>query len=156
MAFLKTAKPESISTICFKRKFYHLVGGKSKKNLLLSVANSSSIRQTAVSAAAVKHVVDTKIPKRDPLDLTFANPEASFKSKTTWEVLRALIVYQMCSSSYLVDNNMKVYTPYISTSKRRTNFLTSLRIAVSLTSGHQVPGHCFTNRYYFQVHRSWT
>lgn len=47
-------------------------------------------------------------PWRDPLDLSFANPEAAFKSKTTWEVVRGYIVYQLCSSSFLVDNNMKV------------------------------------------------
>ncbi len=44
----------------------------------------------------------------DPLDLTFANHEAAFKSKTTWEVLRALLVYQLCSSQTIVAHNEKV------------------------------------------------
>ncbi|XP_069671517.1 proline dehydrogenase 1, mitochondrial isoform X2 [Periplaneta americana] len=43
---------------------------------------------------------------RDPLDLTFEDHVASFKSKTTWEILRAYIVYTMCSSEYLVEHNM--------------------------------------------------
>lgn len=47
-------------------------------------------------------------PRRDPLDITFQDSYAAFKSKTTWEVVRAYIVYTLCSSEYLVENNMKV------------------------------------------------
>lgn len=50
---------------------------------------------------------ESQYPK-DPLDLAFADPEASFKSKTTWEVLRAYIVYTLCTSEYLVEHNMKL------------------------------------------------
>lgn len=46
--------------------------------------------------------------KKDPLDLTFCDHEAAFKSKTTWEVLRALLVFQMCGIQSLVDNNEKL------------------------------------------------
>lgn len=45
---------------------------------------------------------------KDPLDLTFEDAKAAFKSKTNWELLRALIVYQMCSYETLVANNMKL------------------------------------------------
>lgn len=45
---------------------------------------------------------------RDPLDLTFEDHVAAFKSKTTWEILRAYIVYTMCSFEYLVEHNMTV------------------------------------------------
>ncbi|KAF4518868.1 hypothetical protein B566_EDAN006719 [Ephemera danica] len=44
---------------------------------------------------------------KDPLDLSFTDAKAAFKSKTTWEILRAYIVYTLCSSEYLVENNMK-------------------------------------------------
>ena len=44
----------------------------------------------------------------DPLDLTFLNHEAAFKSKTTWEVMRAYIVFQLCSIKPLVQHNEKV------------------------------------------------
>lgn len=47
---------------------------------------------------------------RDPLDTSFDNAEAAFKSKTTWELVRAYAVYLMCSSGYIVDNNLKVRT----------------------------------------------
>lgn len=46
--------------------------------------------------------------QRDPLDVSFNDPIAAFKSKTTWELIRAYFVYMMCSSDYLVENNMKV------------------------------------------------
>lgn len=54
--------------------------------------------QTATSAAKVK----------DPLDTSFADPIAAFKSKTTFELLRGYLVYLICSSETLVENNMKV------------------------------------------------
>lgn len=45
---------------------------------------------------------------KDALDTTFDDPHAAFKSKTTWELVRAYVVYLMCSSGYLVENNLKV------------------------------------------------
>lgn len=50
----------------------------------------------------------TTTSRRDPLDLTFNNAEAAFRSKSTLEVLRAYLVFTLCSSNYLVENNMKV------------------------------------------------
>lgn len=64
----------------------------------LKVASSALGAATAQNAAA----------QRDPLDVSFNDPIAAFKSKTTWELMRAYFVYLMCSSEYLVDNNMKV------------------------------------------------
>lgn len=49
-----------------------------------------------------------ELPQRDPLDVGFNDPLAAFKSKTTWELIRAYLVYIMCSSGYLVENNLKV------------------------------------------------
>lgn len=65
---------------------------------------NNSVVATATSTAGT---FDVK-PKWDPLDTSFADPEATFKSKTTWEIFRAYIVYQLCSSGYLVENNMQV------------------------------------------------
>lgn len=50
----------------------------------------------------------TSPSQRDPLDVSFNDPIAAFKSKTTWELVRAYFVYLICSSEYLVENNMKV------------------------------------------------
>lgn len=113
MAFLKSANPDTITSICTKRSFCNLVLNKPKKCVVTGTESKVIVpsRLTTVSATSVKNIVGsgTEVPSRkDPLDLSFANPEAAFKSKTTWEVIRALIVYQLCSSSYLVNNNMKV------------------------------------------------
>lgn len=48
------------------------------------------------------------VSPKDPLDLSFNNPNAAFKSKTTGELIRAYVVYLLCSSTYLVDNNLKL------------------------------------------------
>uniref|UniRef100_T1GRH8 Proline dehydrogenase n=1 Tax=Megaselia scalaris TaxID=36166 RepID=T1GRH8_MEGSC len=55
----------------------------------------------------ISNKISTK--KSSPrIDLTFNDPEASFRSKTTPEVLRAYIVYKLCSYEKLVDHNMKL------------------------------------------------
>lgn len=51
-------------------------------------------------------------PQRDPLDVSFNDPHAAFKSKTTFELIRAYFVYVLCSSEFLVENNMKVRTRF--------------------------------------------
>lgn len=48
------------------------------------------------------------VGQRDPLDTGFSDPNAAFKSKTLIELIRAYVVYMICSSAYLVENNMKV------------------------------------------------
>jgi len=46
--------------------------------------------------------------KKDSLDLTFEDHSAAFKSKTTWEVLRALMVFKVCGISLVVENNERL------------------------------------------------
>jgi len=69
-------------------------------------------RNSSLAAAAATDTAGTGVvagkPKWDPLDVSFADPVATFKSKTTWEILRAYVVYQLCSSSYIVENNIQV------------------------------------------------
>lgn len=85
-----------------------------------SINNGTNAMSTAAAAAAAVSasksgtVTSTsrqptqEPPQRDPLDTSFDDPIAAFKSKTTWELIRAYFVYLMCSSEYLVENNMKV------------------------------------------------
>ncbi|XP_067638840.1 proline dehydrogenase 1, mitochondrial isoform X1 [Eurosta solidaginis] len=47
-------------------------------------------------------------PQRDPLDVSFNDPVAAFKSKTTWELIRAYLVYTVCSIEPVVENNLKI------------------------------------------------
>lgn len=52
--------------------------------------------------------IATATPPRDPLDSSFEDATAAFKSKTMWELVRAYTVYQLCSINYIVENNMKL------------------------------------------------
>lgn len=70
-------------------------------------ATKPAAASSATTATSVQNSNDPK-PQRDPLDVSFNDPIAAFKSKTTWELIRAYFVYLMCSSEYLVENNMKV------------------------------------------------
>lgn len=72
----------------------------------LNSRNVSSTTPAMAAAAATPPLSGG--PPRDPLDVSFNNPIDAFKSKTTWELIRAYVVYLMCSSEYLVENNMKV------------------------------------------------
>jgi proline dehydrogenase len=45
---------------------------------------------------------------RDNLDLTFNDARQAYRSKSTWEILRAWIVFKLCSIDSLVENNDKV------------------------------------------------
>ncbi|KAH0551816.1 proline dehydrogenase 1, mitochondrial [Cotesia glomerata] len=50
---------------------------------------------------------DAKRPT-DPLDLTFSDPVAAFKSKSMKELIRAYVCFQLCSFDYVVENNAKI------------------------------------------------
>lgn len=68
--------------------------------------------------AAVDSASDDK--NKDPLDLTFCDFRNAFKSKTNLELLRALLVFQLCSIKPLVENNEKVrvYSPLLESHER--------------------------------------
>jgi proline dehydrogenase len=53
-------------------------------------------------------LIEPNSGRTDALDLTFLDHNAAFKSKKTWEVLRAYLVFQLCSITPLVANNEKV------------------------------------------------
>lgn len=73
-----------------------------------TAATATSPKAAAAAAAAAASRNPNAPSQRDPLDVSFNDPIAAFKSKTTWELVRAYFVYIMCSSEYLVENNMKV------------------------------------------------
>ncbi|XP_054710128.1 proline dehydrogenase 1, mitochondrial-like [Uloborus diversus] len=41
----------------------------------------------------------------DPLDLTFENSKDAYKSKTTWEIFRAIVVLKLSTIDFLVENH---------------------------------------------------
>jgi hypothetical protein len=64
-----------------------------------------------LSAAVPKPSPATPPPpggRKDALDTSFNDSHAAFKSKTTFELIRGYLVYLICSSETLVENNMKV------------------------------------------------
>lgn len=63
------------------------------------------LRRLAVNAPRGVRVLSTPPPARDELDLTFNSPKDAFKSKKTSELVRAYLVYQICSFNWIVENN---------------------------------------------------
>lgn len=47
-------------------------------------------------------------PPRDQLDLTFNDARQAYRSKSTWEILRAYLVFKLCSIELLVQHNQRL------------------------------------------------
>ena len=62
------------------------------------------------STTAISSSFDDKTQQNVARDsvLTFDDSKQAFKSKTTWEIMRALTVFRLCTVDLLVDNNRKV------------------------------------------------
>lgn len=63
------------------------------------------LRRLGINAPRYARVLSSTPPTRDDLDLTFNSPKDAFKSKKTSELVRAYLVYQICSVNWLVENN---------------------------------------------------
>ncbi|XP_037726925.1 proline dehydrogenase 1, mitochondrial isoform X2 [Drosophila subpulchrella] len=70
------------------------------------VAGEAVKRTAKQSSSQEQNPSPAGSPQRDPLDVTFNDPIAAFKSKTTGELMRAYLVYMICSSEKLVEHNM--------------------------------------------------
>ncbi len=85
----------------------------SHKTLLTSsiLPRSSSVLQTRNRATAlpVREKAEVGVELKPDGVLDFDNFQQAFKSKTTLEILRALMVFRLCSFDFLVDNNKKVW-----------------------------------------------
>lgn len=62
-------------------------------------------RLAGASPRHVRALATAPPPARDELDLSFSSPKEAFKSKKTSELVRAYLVYQICSFDWVVENN---------------------------------------------------
>nr|XP_029736407.1 proline dehydrogenase 1, mitochondrial isoform X4 [Aedes albopictus] len=85
-----------------------LAGGQLHQRRFRSVAATATPNQVHVAKQQQQQNNPNSSPQRDPLDVGFNDPNAAFKSKTTFELIRAYFVYLLCSSEFLVENNMKL------------------------------------------------
>lgn len=85
-----------------------LAGGQLHQRRFRSVTATASPSGVHVAKQQQQQQNDPSSPQRDPLDVGFNDPNAAFKSKTTFELIRAYFVYVLCSSEFLVENNMKI------------------------------------------------
>lgn len=76
--------------------------GPSGRACLTTAADKKDAELASASAQV------NQLAPRDPLDIKFEDAKAAFKSKTTWELCRAYLVYTICSFDTIVENNMKV------------------------------------------------
>lgn len=108
MAFLKLSTSRKCSQLLLQESLRNDLYTRLVRSLTTSNGSGEQQQRRNNSVAATAASTTDNKPKWDTLDTSFANPEATFKSKTTWEIFRAYIVYQLCSSNYLVENNMQV------------------------------------------------
>lgn len=88
------------------------------------------------------------------MDVKFNDPIAAFKSKTTFELIRGYVVYVLCSSSFLVDNNMKVS---VWRRRRELSMLESLVLRAMLDSREKLSiftseNNCWVRRIFYGIY----
>ncbi len=73
---------------------------------------SSAEKTSAAAAFPVYHdwevAAEVKDPCYDHVDLSFENTEEAYKSKTNFDIVRALLVFNLCSIKPLVAKNKEV------------------------------------------------
>lgn len=80
----------------------------SKKTQSLSLSNLNEVTSN-------DHQLQPHEPNKPKLDLTFEDSKTAFKAKSTFELLRGYLVFQLCSFSFLIENQKKVNIEYLNT-----------------------------------------
>ncbi|XP_058061699.1 proline dehydrogenase 1, mitochondrial isoform X2 [Anopheles bellator] len=83
-------------------------GARRWRSTSVAAATPAGVRASAAHHQQQDNNPSSSPPARDPLDVGFNDPNAAFKSKTTFELIRAYLVYVLCSSEFLVENNMRL------------------------------------------------
>ncbi|XP_035207312.1 proline dehydrogenase 1, mitochondrial-like isoform X1 [Stegodyphus dumicola] len=93
------------SQLIQSRKCSSLKGSLKSKQYVSEQWKSTSATVIAPETTAVDGEAKYE---RDELDLTFENTKDAYKSKTTWELVRALMVLKLTTFDYLVENNQQL------------------------------------------------
>ncbi|CAD5219666.1 unnamed protein product [Bursaphelenchus okinawaensis] len=80
---------------------------------VISTRHRSQLRQSATTTVSATGTAPAALSKEvdrcyNKLDLQFDNGKEAFKSKSNWEIVRALIILHACGINYLVQNNQQV------------------------------------------------
>lgn len=84
------------TTVTQQIKYNHY-GTKTQYHCRQSHAHAVTKQEQAVSR-----------PPRDKIDLTFNDARQAFRSKSTWEILRAYLVFKLCSIDFIVQHNQRI------------------------------------------------
>lgn len=95
----KEGPPNTVRSFLLARTSSHSVAGVQRTNPLDS-------DQTA--ARCSRSTESTSLPG---FKLSFNDAKNAFQSKTSWEIVRALAVFRLCSFDFLVNRNREVSKP---------------------------------------------
>lgn len=90
--------------ICLRIPYYHSP---------LTTALCGKLSYCTKSHDEWKTKKDIDDPAFKKLDLSFENAKEAYKSKTTFNLIRAWFVFELCSIQFLVNNNKKVYVKHL-------------------------------------------
>ena len=93
------------NVVFFKRRYSGL-----KSDFNKQICFSKRLKSTSASVVTADTSVVSEQEKyqKDELDLTFENTKDAYKSKTTWELVRAFMVLKLTTIDYLVENNQRL------------------------------------------------
>ena len=77
-----------------------------------STTSSSKGQSISINSLGVSSIVANPDNNKPKLDLTFEDSKTAFKSKTTLELMRGLLVFQLCSINFLIENQKSVSFNY--------------------------------------------
>lgn len=103
VSFSKSHRPAVLH-----RRFYSLKNDLKKEQYLSKQWKSTAAAPVVSADAGGSSAAEAEKYQKDELDLTFENAKDAYKSKSTWEIVRAIMVLKLTTSDFLVENNQKV------------------------------------------------